>query len=336
MKILVTGGTGFLGRHLALRLKSLGFETSITGRNDKIGEELAARGVKYLRLDLADAEGVKRACAGQDKVVHSAGLASPWGKYAAFFEANVNGTRHVVDACLAGGVKRLVHLSTPSLYFNFKNRLGIRESEPLPKPRTAYAATKLLADKAVEAAVEKGLPFIGLRPRALFGPGDLTVLGRVMKLAQSGKVPLVGGGQSYADLTYIDNAVDSLLLALEAPEAALNRHYNITNGEPTKFRDLLDKLLPLVGLRADYKYVPFPVAYGAAVALEAYHNLFKPSEEPVFTRYGVGLMAKSQTLDISEAHKRLRYTPKISLDEGLARYARWWKDKSSPWGLPPR
>lgn len=342
MKVLVTGGTGFLGRHLALRLKHLGHATAITGRNDKIGQEMAARGIEYLRMELTDAAAVRAACRGVDQVVHSAGLASPWGKYRAFFDANVVGTRHVVEASLASGVKRLVHLSTPSLYFDYRHRLNIKESEPLPRPRTAYAATKLLADREVEAAHHKGLPMIGLRPRALVGPGDLTVLGRVLKLAQSGKVPLVGGGVSYADLTYIDNAVDAVVLALEAPEQALGRHYNVTNGEPMRFRDLLDQLLPLVGLHPKYRSIPFPVAYSMAAVLEAYHNWFKAGAEPAFTRYGVGLMAKSQTLDIGEARRCLGYSPKVALSEGFRRFAAWWNDRASSrepghaWGLPPR
>jgi len=121
MKILITGGTGFLGRHCALKLKSLGHEVSALGRNTSIGTELEKRGIRFINVDLSDAKAVHSACVNQEKVVHTGALNARFGKYSEFYRANVLGTKHIIDACLKEGIERLVHLSTPSLYFDYKH-----------------------------------------------------------------------------------------------------------------------------------------------------------------------------------------------------------------------
>lgn len=309
MKVLLTGGTGFLGSHVARRLQSLGHEVTVTGRKE---------------MPLHDAEAVLRFCAGKDQVIHCAGLASPWGEYRLFHEANVVGTRHVVSGCRKAGVSRLVHLSTPSLYFDYTSRRGIKESDPLPKPVTAYAATKLEADREVERS---GLSWVSLRPRAIFGPGDRNVIPRLLGAIRNGKLPLVGGGATHVDLTYVDNVVDAVWLAMTAAEPATGRHYNITNGEPLPLADLVEKVRKALGLQFSVRPIPYRLAYALATLLEAYHKITRPSVEPKLTRYGVGLMGHDQTLDLTEARTRLGYSPRVSLDEGLARFASWWHDR---------
>lgn len=328
MRILITGGTGFLGRHVAKRLSSEGHEITVMGRNDRIGRALAEWNIGYVKADLIEKEKVETVCVGKDAVIHCGGLASPWGKYRIFYDANVVGTQHVVGGCLRHNVRRLVHISTPSLYFDYRHRLQIKESDPLPRPRTHYAATKLLADRVIEAAAEKGLEVIGIRPRAIFGPGDQAVLVRMIRVAESGTVPLVGGGKSYVDISYIDNVVDAVILCLFAPKSALNRNYNVTNGEPITVETLMrKKLFPRLGLHPKYRRVPFSFAYLAAAGLESWYRLRGATAEPAITRYSVGLMAKSQTLDISAAARELGYRPRVSIDEGMDRFASWWKDK---------
>lgn len=310
MKILITGGTGFLGGHVAKRLSGMGHEVTVTGRKE---------------MPLGDAALVAKFCAGKDQVVHCAGLASPWGDYSVFHEANVVGTRNVLDGCRKAKVARIVHLSTPSLYFDYKNRRGIKESDPLPRPVTAYAATKLLADQAVE---QSDVPWVSLRPRAIFGPGDRNVLPRLLGAVKRGKLPLVGGGRTYVDLSYVDNVVDAVLLSMAARGDTLGRHYNITNGEPLPLRAIVDKVTRALQLDVKVRPIPYSFAYTLACALETYHRLAKPDVEPKLTRYGVGLMGHDQTLDITEARTRLGYEPKVSLDEGLARFASWWQEKT--------
>jgi len=324
MKILITGGTGFLGRHCALRLNSLNNEVTVLGRNELIGAELEKRGVRFISANLIDESTILSACAGQEQVVHAGALNARWGKYSEFYRTNVIGTKNVIDACLAQGVERLVHLSTPSLYFNYRDRLCIKESEPLPRSRTAYAKTKRIADNLIDKAIDRGLSCIILRPRAIIGPGDQNVLGRVLNAAKSGSIYLPNGGKSLVDLTYLDNAVDSVLLALKATKDAFGKTFNITNGEPITLHQMVELISKNLNLNIKIQSIPFPLAYIIASAMEIGYGVLA-RREPPFTRATVGLAARSQTLDISAAKESLGYTPKVNLSDGMEIYAHWWK-----------
>ena len=324
MKVLITGGTGFLGRHCALKLKSLGHEVTALGRNKSIGAELEKQGIHFLNVDLTDAKAVHSACLDQERVVHAGALNARSGSYSAFYRTNVLGTKHVIDACLSEGIERLVYLSTPSLYFNYKHHLDIRESDPLPKPKTPYAATKGIADNLIDEATEKGLSCITLRPRAIIGPGDQKVLGRILRASKSGTIYLPNAGSSLIDLTYIDNAVDSVYLALNANKELSGRKFNITNGEAMTWHKVVELLSTYLNLNLRIRSIPYSVAYVIAGAMEFGCGTLARTEAP-FTREMVGRMAYSQTLDISAAREALAYMPKVSLSEGINRYAHWWK-----------
>jgi nucleoside-diphosphate-sugar epimerase len=206
MNILVTGGTGFLGKHLALRLQSLGDNVTILGRNRKIGQQLEAEGFKFLSVDLKDKEATIAACRGQDYVFHCAALSSPWGKYRDFYNSNVLATRHIIQGCQESGVKRLIHVSTPSIYFNFCDRFNISEIDPLPKiPANAYAKTKLLAEQEIDSAYQQGLPVITIRPRSIVGVGDTAIFPRLLQASSRSGIPLINQGKACIDVTYVDN-----------------------------------------------------------------------------------------------------------------------------------
>ncbi|RAV01957.1 NAD(P)-dependent oxidoreductase [Paenibacillus sp. YN15] len=333
-KALVTGATGFLGRHVCMRLNRMGWEVTGTGRSLAAGAQLEAQGIRFIRADLRDKESVAEACAGQEAVFHCGALSSPWGPYREFHAVNVDGTGHVAAGCLKHGVRRLIHISTPSIYFaGHRDRLGVREDASLPpRPVNAYAATKLQAEQVVLEAFREGLAGLILRPRAIFGPGDTALLPRLMRANDSSGIPLFREGNVMLDLTYVDNVVDAMLLGWQAPEDALGQAYNITNGEPAKLQDVLAELFAILGTPLRMKKLPYPVAYGAAALLEWSHRLLPMLGEPTFTRYSVSVLAQSQTLDIARAREKLGYAPQVSLHEGLRRFAEWWMRKEGDGG----
>lgn len=328
MRALVTGATGFLGGALAGRLASLGWEVTAAGRNKREGALLIGQGVRrFIELDLQDEAAVIRACQGQDYAFHCGALSSPWGKYADFYGSNVLGTRHIAAGCIAHRVKRLIHVSTPSIYFDFKDRFAIAEDAPLPaKPVNLYAATKLEAEREIDRAQAEGLAAVTIRPRAIFGPGDRTILPRLLLANERGRLPLIGGGKAVLDLTYIDNAVDALMLCAAAPDSVLGKVYNISNGEPVQLIDALRQLFGKLGQPLRAKKIPYPAAYALAGMLELAASVSGSGREPLLTRYTVGVIAKSQTLDISAAKQELGYEPKISVAAGLDAFAEWWRD----------
>jgi nucleoside-diphosphate-sugar epimerase len=326
MRVLVTGATGFLGKALARRLLARGDEVTALGRNQAILAQLEQEGMHPFRADLADGDAIKAACQRQEIVFHSGALSSAWGPALEFYRANVLGTRNVIAGCKAAGVRRLVHVSTPSIYFRYESRLDVREDAPLPSvAANEYARTKLLAEQEIDAAFACGLPVISIRPRAIFGEGDNAILPRLISRLQSGRMRVIGDGQNITDLTYVENVVDALLLCADAPEVLLGRKYNITNGEPLPLWGLIRRVCDALGYEFPRRSISYPLALGLATALEVVSTLLPGHPEPLLTRYMVGILAKSTTLDISAARRDLGYLPRIPVEEGFQRFVDWWK-----------
>jgi nucleoside-diphosphate-sugar epimerase len=328
MRILVTGGTGFLGRHIVWRLIGLGHDVVFTGRNARNASVVLAYSearegrASFVALEHGDADSEKAlraAAGGADVVVHCAGLSSPWGRRRDFERANVMSTREVIAACTAHRVTRLVHISTPSLYFDFRDRVGIRESELLPSPVNEYARTKGIAEEWVMSSEIESV--IALRPRAIFGPWDNTLLPRLLRVVRQTRLPLMRDGTALIDLTYVDNVVDAIMLALRAD--CDRATINISNGEPMTVISLFNAIAAAFGFEPRFRRMPYPLIDMIATLLERGANL-SPGWEPPITRYTAGLLAFSQTLDLTQAREVLGYTPRVSFADGLQRTAAWF------------
>jgi len=327
MRILVTGATGFLGKALSMRLLSAGHEVTTLGRNASILAQLEAKGARSIQVDLADENMIRAACQNQETVFHCGALSSPWGKFQAFHQSNVTGTRNVIRGCKSAKVNRLVFVSTPSIYFHYDSRINVKEDAPLP-PRqvNAYTQTKLIAEGQIDEAFKSGLAVITLRPRALFGPGDTSILPRLIDRLEHNRLPIIGDGKNIIDLTYIDNLVDALVLCMHSPQSTLGKKYNITNGEPIFLWEIIRKLCGELGLLFPRRHIPYPLADAAAALLEGIYQLIPGQPEPPLTRYTVSVVAKNATLDISAARKELGFTPNVSVEEGFTRFIRSWKE----------
>jgi nucleoside-diphosphate-sugar epimerase len=326
MKALITGATGFLGGRLTERLLDMGWEVTGLGRNAERGKQLQTKGARFVQADLRDEEAVSEACTGQSVAFHCGALSSPWGAYGDFYNTNVAGTRHVIAGCLKHEVRHLIHVSSPSVYFDFRNRLHIPESAQLPcRFANAYAATKRLAELEIEEAWSRGLSAAIIRPRAIFGPGDSSILPRLIRANASRGVPLIDGGRAWVDLTYVDNVVDALILCCQAPSAAMGRIYNISNGEPVRLADILPMLFLMLNVPMKIKPLSYQVAYSLATVMELVAHMRPSKHEPLLTRYTVGVLGRSQTLDISLAKRLLGYVPHTSVEAGLHAFAAGWK-----------
>ncbi len=326
MKTLITGATGFLGGALSRRLHGMGWDVTALGRNAAKLNQLEDEGMRVLRIDLKEKDALNAACKSQEVVFHCAAFPSPWGNFEKFYQANVIGTRNVIRGCEENNVKRLVHVSTPSVYFGYDSRINVKETDELPKPVSNYAATKILAEQEVDEAFARGLPAISIRPRALFGPGDTVIFPRLIPRLQSGRLPILGDGENIIDLTYIENVVDALLLCAESPANTLGKKYNISNGEPVKIWELVNQICDALNLPHPKRKISYQAANAAATAIEFAYSIIPYSPEPPLTRLTVSMMAHSTTLDISAARSELGYQPKVSIDEGVETFLKWWKD----------
>lgn len=322
-RILVTGATGFLGQAAARVLHARGAIVLGAGRNREIIAQLEKGGMEMRQFELEDASQV-RACFKEfapDSVVHCAAKSAPYGRRADFVRANVEGTRHLLDASRDGGVRRFVHISSPSIYCAGRALDRVAEDSRLPaRAINRYAETKREAERLVQQASAAGLGCVILRPRAIYGPGDNALFPRLLAALGDRRLPIIGDGLNQIDLTYIDDAVESIQLALIADECCLGRAYNITSGESVRLWDLIATLADRLGLQRPHRRVSRRTAQLAAACLESMHRVLRRSGEPRLTRHSVDSLSLDATLDISAAQRDLHYVPRVSVNEGVERF----------------
>jgi nucleoside-diphosphate-sugar epimerase len=318
MRILVSGAAGFIGSHVVQKLAAAHHTVIAIGRPPKGPRESAHR-VADLAIDSLDP-----LLEGCEAIVHCAARAAPWGERALFWRDNVLATERLLDAARrAGTVRRFVQISTPSIYFRYRNQENIAEVFTPPKRwPTHYAETKWTAECRVRDAPTLG-PII-LRPRAVFGPGDRAIVPRVLAAVQRGALILPNGGKAWIDITYVDNVVSAVEQALIADRRFEGKAFNITNGEPLQVRDMLTKLFAALRIRVRFRSTPISLALMAARASEAVAKLRAGRPEPRLTTYGVGLLGYTQTLSLEAARTCLNYSPMVTINQGLEQYARWW------------
>ena len=321
MKTIVTGATGFIGRNLAENFHKSGVEVIATGRSRLVGEQLARQGICFCPADILDAELTRKAFSNADCVIHCAGKAGDWGSYKEFYEANVQGTKNIIAACKARRVEKIVFISTPSIYFSGRDRFDIKESDPVPARQLPYGKTKLLAEELLFALRSEGINAICLRPRAVYGPYDNTIVPRILKMAEKKRFPLIGGGKSLTDITYIENLIMAVKQCLAAPVDSWNQAYNISNGSPVTVRDWFAMVLDVFDKPFRPRNLPLPLAIVAAWFSELTGRLRLTDSQPSMTRFSVGYMSKSITMSIDKAKTRLGYEPRFSNRQGFEQYA---------------
>lgn len=315
--IAVTGATGGLGRSLVEGLLASGHSVVALGRNVRIGAELESCGAKFIAGSITDSNYLSQAFSGVEVVVHCAGLASPWGDWEDFFTTNVKGTESVLKAMKERGVTRLIHISTPSVYFSGKSRTDIKEDDEIPIATNFYAKSKLQADDLVlEASKQNHLKSVLIRPRAIFGKYDATILPRMLKVLNKGYFPLFDGGEALVDLTAVENVIHAIQLALEKIDRFEGEIFNISNAEPMKIRELLYWLKQELGLKTKFFSVPSGPLKIVADILEIYADKIS-HREPILSRYSIETMGTTQTLNIDKAKNLLGYRPIISVRDAL-------------------
>lgn len=323
MRILVTGGGGFLGQALCRGLVERGH--AVTSFNRGHYPALDAMDVRQLQGDLADRDAMVAAATGMDAVFHNAAKAGTWGSYDSYHRANVLGTENVIAACRAHDIGQLVYTSTPSVTHRATHPVAGGTADTVPYGegfKAPYATTKLLAEKAVLAANNAGLATIALRPRLIWGPGDQQLLPRLLQRARAGRLRFVGGGDNLIDTTYIDNAAQAHFDAfdhLKPGAACAGRAYFISNGEPKPAREIINGLLRAAGEDAVDKSIPFVVAYAVGATCEVLWPLLRLRGEPPMTRFLAEQLATTHWYDMTPAARDFGYAPRVSIAQGLKR-----------------
>lgn len=331
MKVLVTGGGGFLGQAVCRRLVERGVDVSSYNRG--LYPALAAMGVRQVQGDLTNFEMLTDASVGCEAVFHIGAKAGAWGSFQEYFDANVRGTRNVLAACAMNDIHTLVYTSTPSVTHRATQPvIGGNEKTAPPADgfKAWYPSTKRVAEEAVLAANGTQLATIALRPRLIWGPGDNQLLPRLVERAGKGRLRFVGDGQNKIDTTFIDNAAQAHLDAFDAlhgkPDArCAGKAYFISNGEPKAVGEIVNSLLRAAGAPQADKTIPFRAAYALGGVLEAVWSALPLKGEPPMTRFLAEQLSTTHFYDISAARRDFGYQPKVSVIEGLKRLGEWWQ-----------
>ena len=332
MRALVTGGGGFLGGAIVRQLLQAGYR--VRGFSRGRYPDLEALGVEQHQGDLADLAALGRACRDCAIVFHVAARAGLAGRWLDYYRANVIGTRNVVRACRDQGIPRLVCTSSPSVVFDGRDMAGVDESVPYPRHHEAhYPRSKAIAERYVLSANSPDLATVALRPHLIWGPGDNHLVPRILARARAGRLRRVGHESKLVDSVYVDNAADAHLLAAErlsfgSPVAG--RAYFISNGEPLPIWDLVNRILAAGGLGPVTRSVPERLAWLGGALCELLYATFWPHREPPMTRFLARELATAHWFDLTAARRDLGYVPRVSIDEGLLRLARWLLPSPSP------
>ncbi len=319
MRVLVTGGGGFLGSHIARRLNQRGEQVSVLGR--KKYSHLDS-GIESIACDIRDRQGVADALQGCDAVFHAAAIPGVWGDYEKYHSINVEGTRNVIDGCLEHGVKKLIFTSSPSVVFGDSDLENVDESVPYPGSYLChYPETKAMAERMiVDANGRDGLTTVSLRPHLIWGAGDPHLVPRVLERARKRKLVRVGNGSNRVDMIHVENAAAAHLQACDAlkPGAQVSGQcYFISDGEPVVLWEWIDHLLVTLGLPPVEKTISFKTAWAIGAVLEGAYGLLRVKREPLMTRFVAAQLATSHYFDISKAQQDFGYAPVISPDTGM-------------------
>jgi 2-alkyl-3-oxoalkanoate reductase len=306
------------GRALARALAERGDEVTVMQRRSAHLD-----GVRECLGDITDTEAVARAVEGQEGIVHLAALVSVTGPWSAFEHVNVQGTRTLLDAARVAGVGRVVHISSPSVAHRGIPLVGAGADPADPHgARGHYSRSKALAEQAALAAGETataGPAIVVIRPHLVWGPGDTQLIGRIAQRARTGRLALVDDGAALIDTTYLDNAVDATIAALDRAPELTRRVFVVSNGEPRPVRDILAAVCEAVGAPPPTRRVPFRVARAAGAVAERIWRGLDLDDDPPMTAFLAEQLATAHWFDQRETMEALHWRPRVSLDEGFAR-----------------
>jgi nucleoside-diphosphate-sugar epimerase len=325
VNVLVTGATGFTGGHLAATLARRGYRVRALVRprsQDRFARsDAAAAGVVAVPGDLTDAGAVKAAAADAEVVYHIAATYREAGQRdTAYRDVNVQGTRHVLDAALESGARRVVHCSTGGVHGHIEAPPA-NEDAPLA-PGDIYQETKLEAEStAREFGRTCGLDVVIARPIGIYGPGDTRFLKMFRGLAR-GRFPVLGSGNVFYHLTYIDDLVEGFRLCGEVPAAA-GRTYILGGPRYTTLNELVALIAREVGATPPRWHLPVWPFWTAGLLCEM---ICVPlGVEPPLYRRRVDFYTKSRAFDTTRARTELGYAPRVDLEEGIRRTAAWYR-----------
>jgi len=313
--IAITGASGFVGGYLARHFQARGYRVLAFGRRPRAD---LPEGIEYRSWDITRPYPFGREVS-ISAVVHCAGSVSEWGSYREMFRTNVLGTENALAAF--PGSELFVHISSASVYGTEGRTISVREDAPYPtRYLNHYSTTKMLGEVVVRVSNHPNR--VILRPHIIYGPGDTTLLPRMMKARRMGHLIVFGDGNNLLSLTHVANltrAVESLIGGQWGLEI-----FNICDSRTDTLDCIATTLIETMRWRSRLFHVNASMARTAGRILERLFTALRLKTSPVLTPYVVEHISRSFTMDTSKARALLGYTPELEYPEGFVEVYNWF------------
>lgn len=321
MRIFVTGGSGYIGRNIIRALVKRGDTIRALARSVQSGEVVDALGATVIPGDLDNGNALRQGMDGCDAVIHCAVLGNLERDPIALHRVNVAGTQHVIAACQAMHIPRLIHLSTDAIIADGKPKIHIDETTPYrSKPTGLYSLTKMLAEKMTIAANSPELNTIVIRPHLVWGKDDTVWLPRLITQVQSGLWFWINGGHHLTATCHVDNAVEGILMAIDNGRGG--EIYALTDGDPVEYRNFVTNLLKTQHITPPDRSINRRLAMSGTRLSEMIIRRFNLNRDPPMTRSELIMIGCEFTINDSKAREQLGYQGSITREQGLADMAK--------------
>lgn len=315
MKAFVTGGSGFVGRHMIQMLRDRGDEVIALARSEQAAMQVTQLGAKAVRGDLLNEQAMIRGMQACDVVFHIAGFLSIWGKYKDFYETNVLGTECTLSAAQAANVPRFVQIGAAASVFDRYPLSHIDESYPLKQPKfSPYIATKSMAEQRVIAANRPEFRTSVVRPAWIWGNGD-HVLPQLITAVKTGQFLWIDQGNYPYMTTHVTNVCHGAILAAERSSGG--QAYFLSDGDVIQFRQWVTTLLHLAGVKPGQLSIPRWLAWNVARLMESIWKITRRKDAPPITRTMIRLIGQELTFSDRKAQIELGYSPIVTREVGL-------------------
>jgi nucleoside-diphosphate-sugar epimerase len=281
--------------------------------------------VNLLTGDVSDENFLFHCFKSQDIVFHIAALVSDWATVKALYDVNVQGTIHVARATLKAKVKRLIFVSSTTVYGlnGYQNK---KETDSYPEENFSYAVSKQLAeDRLLQFSKEKKLPVTIVQPTNVFGPYDRTFFIKFARALENKMMIFINKGQALTCPTYIENLTEALWLAA-TKEEAIGETFIISDGLNISWQQFVEKICQELQAPIPRISINFKSAYALATLIEGIYKFFQIKQAPPITRYRVCNAGRDYHFSIEKAHRILGYSPRINLDEAIRRTVNWYRE----------
>jgi len=317
MKILITGATGFIGRHLANALSKSEHSVRCLARKTSNLDFLRNINVEIYDGDLLDRDSIGQALRKVDVIYHLAGQVHSWHKND-YYEGNISTTRNLLDCCREQGLKKIIFLSSVGVYRPVATKVLLTEDSDC-EPITFYGRTKLDAEELIK---KYNIPWVIVRAPVVYGPYQPPVLNRFfLDVFNRRKIYIVGSGDNLRSLCFIDNLIEGLIL-LSSKQVG-GRTYILSDGKPYTLNEIIEVGSKVIHQRVEVVHLPIFLGNIAWKVYRLMDTIFGLCPEEL---YAIKKMQLNEGCDITKAKKEVEYNPMITLEMGIERTINWIKE----------